>query len=54
MARPTNQSWDADKEESTEIVNSYLKYLEIFKRVLEEEEKRVVGFEDRELAKLVH
>jgi hypothetical protein len=26
----------------------------MFKRVLEEEEKRVVGFKDRELAKLVH
>jgi hypothetical protein len=54
MDRPTNQSWDSDKEESTEVADRYFKYLEIFKRVLEEEEAIVVGCEDRELSKLVH
>jgi hypothetical protein len=53
MDRPTNQQWDSDKEESTEIGDRYFRYLEIFKRVLEEEESRIVGCEDKELSTLV-
>jgi hypothetical protein len=54
MDRPTNQQWDSDKEESIGIGDRYFRYLEIFKRVLEEEESRIVGCKDTELSSLVH
>jgi hypothetical protein len=53
MDRPTNLQWDFDNEKSTEIGNRYFRYLEIFKRVLEEEEAKIVGCEDKQLSSLV-
>ena len=52
MDRPTNQQWDRN-EESAKLGVRYFRYLEIFKRILEEEEART-GCEDHELSKLVH
>jgi len=53
MSRPTNQQWDCDEDDSTKIHVRYFKYLDIFKRILEEEEGRT-GCKDKELSKLVH
>jgi hypothetical protein len=53
MSRPTNKQWDCDEEGSTEVSARYFKYLEIFKRVLEEEEARTTGCKGKELSKLV-
>jgi hypothetical protein len=53
MSRPTNQQWDCDEDDSIKIGVRYFKCLEIFKRVLEEEEG-ITGCEDKELSQLVH
>lgn len=53
MDRPTNQEWDNDKETSNRITARYFKYLEIFKRVLLEEEARTPGYENKELSNLI-
>lgn len=53
MDRPTNQAWDCDEQEPTQITDRYLKYLDIFTRVLEEEEAATTGHEERELSRLV-
>lgn len=54
MDRPTNQAWDCYSGEPTRITTRYLRYLGIFKRVLEEEEARTPGNEKKELSNLVH
>src|SRR3954452_11861865 len=38
MDRPTNTAWDCDKGEPIRITNRYFRYMNIFKRVLGEEE----------------
>jgi len=53
MDRPTNPAWDCDKEEPTQLTGRYLRYLDIFQRVLEEEEARTPGCEGKELSSLV-
>jgi len=54
MARPTNQSWDCDEAGSADHAARYLRYLDIYKRVLEEEEAKMIGGESKELSQLVH
>ncbi|KAJ0415263.1 phosphotransferase enzyme family protein [Aspergillus carlsbadensis] len=51
--RPVNSAWDCRGDELSGIVTWYFKYLEIFIRVLEEEEAKMPGHEDRELSGLV-
>jgi hypothetical protein len=47
-------NWDTSLDkESPEIVARFFKYLKIFKRVLEEEEERMPGNEEKELSNLV-
>lgn len=53
MDRPTNQAWDCNNGVPTGITSRYFKYLNLFKRVLEEEEARLAGHENRELSNLV-
>lgn len=53
MDRQTNQDWDCDKEEPTRITSRYFRYLNIYKRVLEEEEAKMPGCEGKELSSLV-
>jgi hypothetical protein len=53
MDRPTNQAWDCNEAEPTKITTRYFRYLDIFKRVLEEEEAKTPGNERKELSKLV-
>ncbi|CAG7922453.1 unnamed protein product [Penicillium olsonii] len=50
--RPINSEWDCDDTELPQIGSRYLRYLESYIRVLEEESK-IQGCEDRELSKLV-
>ncbi|BDD56255.1 hypothetical protein MAP00_001729 [Monascus purpureus] len=51
--RPVNSAWDCKGDELPRIPTRYFKYLEIFIRVLEEEEAKLPGHEDRELSSLV-
>lgn len=51
--RPVNSAWDCNQEEEPAIGARYLQYLEIFIRVLEEEEARMPGHEEKELSKLI-
>lgn len=51
--RPVNSAWDWNDDEPPEIGTRYFKYLEIFMRVLEEEEAKTSEAEDRELSTLV-
>lgn len=53
MDRPTNQAWDCDNGEPARITTRYFRYLDIFKRVLEQEEARAPGHENKELSSLV-
>lgn len=53
MDRPTNPAWDCDDGEPSEITDRYFRYLGIFQRVLEEEEAKIPGYEDKELSRLV-
>lgn len=53
MDRPTNQEWDCNNGELPGITTRYFKYLNIFKRVLEEEELKMPGNQDKELSSLV-
>jgi hypothetical protein len=47
-------NWDTSlDEESPEIVARFFKYLKIFKRVLEEEEEKMPGNQEKELSNLV-
>ncbi|KAK2741550.1 hypothetical protein FQN55_008305 [Onygenales sp. PD_40] len=52
--RPVNDAWDCTCDEPPpKITSRYFKCLETFLRVLEEEEARIPGHEDRELSNLI-
>ncbi|PCH06956.1 Aminoglycoside phosphotransferase [Penicillium occitanis (nom. inval.)] len=51
--RPVNSSWDYTGDEPPKIADRYFKYLDIFIRVLEEEEARMTESEEKELSSLV-
>ncbi|KAK7417666.1 hypothetical protein QQZ08_011552 [Neonectria magnoliae] len=51
--RPINQEWDCDDNQPPDVAARYFKYLEIYKRVLEEEESKRLGHEKKEVSKLV-
>ncbi|KAL5121973.1 hypothetical protein ACEQ8H_000189 [Pleosporales sp. CAS-2024a] len=53
MDRPTNQVWDCHDGEPVQITNRYIRYLDMFKRILEEEEAKTPGYENHELSRLV-
>lgn len=51
--RPINPQWDCDDNEPPDIAPRYFKYLEIYKRVLEDEEAKRPGHEKKEVSRLV-
>jgi hypothetical protein len=51
--RPVNPDWDYEDHEPPKIAPRYFRYLEIFMRVLEEEEAKMPGHEEGELSSLV-
>ncbi|KAH9221817.1 phosphotransferase enzyme family protein [Leptodontidium sp. 2 PMI_412] len=51
--RPVSSAWDYLDDEPPKIAARYFKYLEIFIRILEEEEKEMPGHEEKELSSLV-
>ncbi|TQB74590.1 hypothetical protein MPDQ_004439 [Monascus purpureus] len=51
--RPVNSAWDCEGDELPKIASRYLKYLDIFMHILEEEEAKMPGYEERELSSLV-
>ncbi|KAB8260079.1 phosphotransferase enzyme family protein [Aspergillus pseudonomiae] len=51
--RPVNSAWDCEGDELPKIASRYLKYLDIFIHILEEEEVKMPGYEERELSSLV-
>ena len=51
--RPVNQAWDYDSDQPPKVTDRYFKCLDIFVRVLEEEERKETGSEQGELTELV-
>jgi hypothetical protein len=51
--RPVNSSWDYKGDEPPKIAARYFRYLEIFIRVLEEEEEKLPGHTEKELSTLI-
>lgn len=51
--RPVNDTWDYEGDEPPNIAARYFKCLEIFIRILEEEEAKMPGHQERELSSLV-
>jgi hypothetical protein len=51
--RPINLQWDCDKSQPPDVAVRYFKYLEIYKRVLEEEEAKRPGHEKKEVSGLI-
>jgi hypothetical protein len=51
--RPVNSAWDCSGGEPPKIAARYFRYLDIFVRILEEEEARMPGNEEKELSSLV-
>ncbi|KAK3368547.1 hypothetical protein B0H63DRAFT_534811 [Podospora didyma] len=55
--RPVNDQWDYDFRDDNgtppEVATRYFHYLEIYKRVLKEEEAKMPGYEEKELSNLV-
>lgn len=51
--RPVNSAWDCDGEEPPKIGSRYFRYLETYIRILEEEESKIQGHEEKELSRLV-
>lgn len=51
--RPVNSAWECKDDEPPNITFRYFKCLEIFIRVLEEEEAKMPGHEEKELSRLV-
>lgn len=51
--RPINTEWDFQSEKPPEVTGQYFKCLEIFVRVLEEEEAKMAGHEKKSLSTLV-
>jgi hypothetical protein len=54
MDRPTNPAWDCEEGEPTVITSRYFRYLDMFKRILGEEEAKMPGHENKELSNLVN
>ncbi|KAJ5179726.1 hypothetical protein N7492_002936 [Penicillium capsulatum] len=50
---PVNSSWDCKGDELPKITGRYCKYLEIFIRVLEEEEAKMLAHKEKELSSLI-
>lgn len=53
MDRPINPAWDCDNGEPRDITDRFFRCAGIFQRVLEEEEAKMPGHEDKELSRLV-
>ncbi|KAF2459438.1 hypothetical protein BDY21DRAFT_338253 [Lineolata rhizophorae] len=51
--RPINEEWEWQDGKPSKLAERYFKYLNIYKRVLEEEEAKMPGHEERELSNLV-
>lgn len=51
--RPVNSTWDCKVDKLPKIAARYLKYLEIFIHILEEEEAKMVGHKEGELSSLI-
>lgn len=51
--RPINPEWDHDSDQAPAIAARYFRYLDIYKRVLQEEEAKRPGHESKEVSKLV-
>ena len=51
--RPINTEWDFQSEGFPEVSDRYFRHLEIFTRVLEEEESKMKGHQDKSLSALV-
>ncbi|KAF1955899.1 hypothetical protein CC80DRAFT_473873 [Byssothecium circinans] len=51
--RPVNTAWDCEGDEPPKFASRYFRYLEIFNRVLEEEESKMLGYEEKEFSSLV-
>lgn len=51
--RPINPQWDCDDNQPPDVAARYFKHLEIYKRVLEEEEVKRPGHEKKEVSGLV-
>ncbi|KAJ9129386.1 hypothetical protein NKR23_g12546 [Pleurostoma richardsiae] len=50
---PINKEWEWQGGKPSKLAEPYFKYLNIYKRVLEEEEAKMLGYEERELSNLV-
>ncbi|KAE8148026.1 hypothetical protein BDV25DRAFT_142161 [Aspergillus avenaceus] len=53
LDRPVNDEWDFEEGEAPKATDRYFRCLEIFKRVLAEEEARMTGFRNKELSTLI-
>lgn len=53
LDRPINEEWDFELGEPPEVTSRYFKHLEMFKRVLDEEEAKTPEHHEREVSKLV-
>lgn len=53
LDRPVNDEWDFEEGEAPKATDRYFKYLEIFQRVLGEEESQIRGDDKKELSELV-
>ncbi|KAB8222000.1 hypothetical protein BDV33DRAFT_229878 [Aspergillus novoparasiticus] len=53
MDRPVNEKWDFEEKDAPEATDRYFKYLEIFIRVLSDEEDKMTGNGRKELTELV-
>lgn len=51
--RPINEEWDFNVNEPPAVAGRYLKAVEVFKRVLSEEEDNMAGHEEKEVSRLV-
>jgi hypothetical protein len=51
--RPVNSAWDCKGDDPPKIADRYFKHLEIFMSVLEEEEAKISGHQQRELSSLI-
>lgn len=53
LDRPVNDDWDFEEGKAPKGTDRYFKCLEIFKRVLDEEESKIRGDDKKELSELV-
>ncbi|KAF7179136.1 hypothetical protein CNMCM7691_008067 [Aspergillus felis] len=53
MDRPVNSEWDFEEEEAPKATDRYFKCLEIYKRVLAEEEANMTGNQEKQLSELL-